>query len=77
MKLRAYQTTPPGETATPFQDDQGVEIIARCDKRIEIQTAYQMPSREQVEEELFDAQISALAQRYMRDLKRDADVEVR
>jgi len=36
-----------------------------------------MPTREQVEEELFNLQISALAQRYMRDLKRDADVEIR
>jgi len=36
-----------------------------------------LPTRQQVESELFDAQISALANRYMRDLKRGADVEVR
>jgi peptidyl-prolyl cis-trans isomerase SurA len=52
-------------------------LIARCDKKVEVQTAYVVPTREQVEEELFNQQISALAQRYMRDLKRDADVEVR
>ena len=36
-----------------------------------------MPTRQQVEDQLFQQQISALARRYMRDLKRDADVEVR
>ena len=55
----------------------GIELIARCDKAVEVQTAYVVPTREQVEEELFNQQISALAQRYMRDLKRDADVEAR
>jgi len=74
---KALAQTPPGEATAPFQSEAGVELIARCDKRIEVQTAFQMPTREQVEEQLFDQQISALAQRYMRDLKRDADVEVR
>ena len=69
--------THPGEAATPLLSDAGIEIIARCDKKPEVQTAYVVPTREQVEEELFNQQISALAQRYMRDLKRDADVEVR
>ena len=74
---KALSQTPPGETTPPLQSDAGVELIARCDKKVEVQTAFQLPTREQVEEELFDAQISALALRYMRDLKRDADVEVR
>jgi len=74
---KALAQTQPGEATVPILSDAGVEIIARCDKRVEVQTAYQMPTRDQVEEELFNLQISALAQRYMRDLKRDADVEVR
>ena len=74
---KAIALTHPGETTMPVQSDAGVELIARCDKRVEVQTAYVVPTREQVEEQLFDQQISALAQRYMRDLKRDADVEVR
>jgi peptidyl-prolyl cis-trans isomerase SurA len=74
---KALAQTHPGEATVPLLSDAGVEIIARCDKRIEVQTAYVVPTREQVEEELFNQQISALAQRYMRDLKRDADVEVR
>ena len=74
---KALAQTQPGETTIPLMSDAGVELIARCDKRVEVLTAYQMPSRQQVEEQLFDQQISALAQRYMRDLKRDANVEVR
>jgi peptidyl-prolyl cis-trans isomerase SurA len=74
---KALAQTQPGEATVPILSDAGVEIIARCDQRIQVETAYEMPSRTQVEEELFNAQISALAQRYMRDLKRDADVEVR
>jgi peptidyl-prolyl cis-trans isomerase SurA len=74
---KALSQTAPGETTPPLLSAAGVELIARCDKRVEVQHAYVLPTREQVEEELFDQQISALAQRYMRDLKRDADVEVR
>jgi peptidyl-prolyl cis-trans isomerase SurA len=74
---KALAQTHSGETTLPLRSDAGVEVIARCDKRVEVQTAYQMPTRDQVASELFDLQISALAQRYMRDLKRDADVEVR
>ena len=74
---KALAQTHPGEVATPILSAAGIELIARCDKKVEVQTAYVVPTREQVEEELFNQQISALAQRYMRDLKRDADVEVR
>jgi peptidyl-prolyl cis-trans isomerase SurA len=74
---KALAQTHPGEVAQPLLSAAGIELIARCDKKVEVQTAYVVPTREQVEAELFDQQISALAQRYMRDLKRDADVEVR
>ena len=74
---KALAVTHSGEAAPPILSDAGVELIARCDARVEVQTAFVMPTRQQVESELFDTQISALAQRYMRDLKRDADVEVR
>jgi peptidyl-prolyl cis-trans isomerase SurA len=74
---KALSQTRPGETTPPLLSAAGVELIARCDKRVEVLHAYVLPTREQVEEELFDQQISAMAQRYMRDLKRDSDVEVR
>jgi peptidyl-prolyl cis-trans isomerase SurA len=74
---KALEQTHPGEVASPLISAAGIELIARCDKKVEVQTAYVVPTRQQVEQELFNQQISALAQRYMRDLKRGADVEVR
>ena len=74
---KALADTKPGEMATPLLSDAGVELIGRCDQKVETRTAFTLPSREQVQEQLFDEQISALARRYKRDLRRDADVEVR
>ncbi|HWY63791.1 MAG TPA: peptidylprolyl isomerase [Rhizomicrobium sp.] len=73
----AMKATHPGETAEPFLSEAGVELIGRCDKRIEAKTAYVMPTRQQVEDQLFQSQIAALARRYLRDLKRDANIQVR
>jgi peptidyl-prolyl cis-trans isomerase SurA len=69
--------THPGDVAPPFLSSAGVEIIARCDKKVITRTAYVMPTRKQVESELFEQQISALARRYLRDLKRQANIQVR
>ena len=74
---KALSQTHPGDVAMPFLSEAGVEIIARCDKKVITQTAYVMPTRQQVEEQLFDQQISAMARRYLRDLKRDANIQVR
>ncbi|HKD46202.1 MAG TPA: peptidylprolyl isomerase [Rhizomicrobium sp.] len=74
---KALASTHSGEMAQPFVSTAGVEMIARCDKKIVVQTAYVMPTRQDVENMLFDQQISAMARRYMRDLRRGVDVEVR
>ena len=73
----AMKNTRPGEAALPFLSDAGVELIGRCDKRIEVKTAYVMPTRQQVEDQLFQNQIATLARRYLRDLKREANIQVR
>jgi peptidyl-prolyl cis-trans isomerase SurA len=73
----AMKGTRPGDAAPPFLSDAGVELIGRCDKRIEVKTAYVMPTRQQVEDQLFQNQIAALARRYLRDLKRDSNIQVR
>lgn len=69
--------TEPGQVAEPFFSDAGLELFVRCDKPIVKLQAFQMPSREQVEQQLFEEQISSMARRYNRDLKRNADIEVR
>ena len=74
---KALAATHSGEAAAPFMSEAGVELIGRCDKKIVVQTAYVMPTRQDVENQLFQQQISAMARRYMRDLRRGVDVEVR
>jgi peptidyl-prolyl cis-trans isomerase SurA len=74
---KALANTHSGEAATPFVSEAGIELIARCDKKIVVQTAYVIPTRQDVENQLFQQQISAMARRYMRDLRRGVDVEVR
>jgi peptidyl-prolyl cis-trans isomerase SurA len=69
--------TQPGQAAAPFVDAAGVEVIMRCDKAKPKLEAYHVPSRKEVEEQLFDLQVTAFARRYMRDLRRQADVEIR
>ncbi|HUO98163.1 MAG TPA: peptidylprolyl isomerase [Rhizomicrobium sp.] len=73
----ALAKTEPGGVAEPFKSDAGIEIFVRCEKRAPKLQAFPMPTREQVENSLFQEQISALARRYNRDLRRNADIEVR
>jgi peptidyl-prolyl cis-trans isomerase SurA len=73
----AMKDSRPGDAAAPFQDEAGVEVIGRCDKRPEVKTAYVMPTRQQVEDDLYQSQISTYARRYLRDLKRDSNIQVR
>jgi peptidyl-prolyl cis-trans isomerase SurA len=67
----------PGEATPPFMSPAGVEMMVRCDKRAPTVTAYAIPSRQQIEEQLFDQQITMLSRRYLRDLRRSANVETR
>jgi peptidyl-prolyl cis-trans isomerase SurA len=70
--------TQPGQPTEPFQDAAGVEIIARCDKPLpKATTSFVIPTRDEVERRLFQQQISMLARRYIRDLRREANVETR
>ncbi len=73
----ALAKTEPGGAAEPFMSAAGVELFVRCDKAVVKQQVYELPKREDVERQLFSEQISAMARRYNRDLKRNADIEVR
>jgi peptidyl-prolyl cis-trans isomerase SurA len=73
----ALAQTRVGEIAPPFRSDAGVEVFVRCEKREVKLVPYAIPTREQVEQQLFSEQISALARRYNRDLRRNANIEVR
>jgi peptidyl-prolyl cis-trans isomerase SurA len=69
--------TEKGGVADPFRSDAGIELFVRCEKREVKQSVFQLPTREQIESQLFNEQISALARRYNRDLRRNANIDVR
>ncbi len=67
----------PGEATPPFISPAGIEMMVRCDKRpLEVHKVT-LPTRQQVEESLFDDQITMLSRRYIRDLRRNANVETK
>lgn len=74
---KVLEATEVGGTAEPFRSDAGMEIFVRCEPRIVKKLAFPMPTRDQIEQQLFSEQISALARRYQRDLRRSANIEVR
>jgi peptidyl-prolyl cis-trans isomerase SurA len=67
----------PGEATPPIQSSAGIEMMVRCDKRAPEMHKWQQKSRQQVEEDLFDNQITMLSRRYLRDLRRNANVETK
>lgn len=73
----AIAKTQPGETTAPFASAAGIELIVRCDKAVPKQTVIVIPTRDQIEQQLYEAQMTVFARRYLRDIRRDADVETR
>src|SRR5207237_218537 len=69
--------TPPGEVVEPYFSPAGLEIIMRCDPVPPKLVAFQLPSRDQLQQQLFVQQMSILGKSYLRDLRRDAVVETR
>jgi peptidyl-prolyl cis-trans isomerase SurA len=76
---KALAETQAGEVAMPIVlNDVGIAIFARCDKRAPPPRAvFKLPTPSEIENRLFQEQISALARRHLRDLKRDASVQER
>jgi peptidyl-prolyl cis-trans isomerase SurA len=73
----ALAKTEPGDVAQPFYSSAGVEIIVRCDQPVRKVVPFQMPTRDEVENQLYSDQIAIMARSYLRDLRRDAVVEIR
>lgn len=73
----ALEKTELGGVAAPFRSDAGIEIFVRCETKVAKKVSFPVPTREQIENQMFSEQISALARRYQRDLKRSANIETR
>jgi peptidyl-prolyl cis-trans isomerase SurA len=73
---KALAETKSGEAAMPVLLENGVNIFMRCDDRPPPpRQVFKLPTRQEIENRLFNEQIAALARRFMRDLKRDTSIE--
>jgi peptidyl-prolyl cis-trans isomerase SurA len=73
----ALEKTEPGKVVEPFFSPAGLEVIMRCDTPAVKPVAFELPSREELEQQLFVQQMSVFAKSYLRDLRRNAVVETR
>ncbi len=67
--------TQPGQTTQAFTSAAGIELIVRCDKPAPKIQVFQMPTRDDVEQQLYEEQMAVYARRYLRDLRRVAQIE--
>ena len=73
----ALEKTEPGRVVEPFFSPAGLEVIMRCDTPAVKPVAFELPTREELEQQLFVQQMSVFAKSYLRDLRRNAVVETR
>lgn len=64
----------PGDVIPPIRSRDGVEMVAICAHKV---NDPQMPTREAIEDNLYSQQISIMSRRHLRDLRRDAVIEMR
>lgn len=74
--LRAIQTAAPGEAIAPIEADGALHTVIVCGRAGGRELAMAM-SHDAVEDRLFEQQLSMMSRRYLRDVRRDATVELR
>jgi peptidyl-prolyl cis-trans isomerase SurA len=70
----AVLSLPVGQVSVPLDGPAGVHLLMVCDRR---EPGGAMPQREQIAERLERERVERLARRYLRDLRKEAFVEVR
>ncbi len=73
----AVRKTGPGGVTEPVVSGAGVELLVRCDPAVREVKPFVMPTREEIQQQLFVQRLTVLARSLMRDLRRDAVVETR
>jgi len=68
----ALAATTPGEAVKPFFSPAGVELIVRCDVVSPSLRAFELPSRDQLQQQLFAQKMSLYAKSYLHELKQNA-----
>jgi len=71
---RAVKGRLPGQVSQPIPSPAGLHILFICD-RVAAQEG--LPSREAIEDQLYSQELSMMARRYLRDLRRDATIDQR
>lgn len=74
---QALAGTGPGDSVKPFFSSAGVELIMRCDAVAAKPGVFQMPTREQVQQQLATQQMSGFARSYLAELRRNAAIATR
>ena len=70
----AAMTLSVGQVSEPIRSDQGLHLLAVCNKR---SNASQGLTHDQIENQLFGEQLSMISRRYIRDLENSASIDVR
>ena len=65
---------PIGKGSAPILRETGIHVIVVCDRKID---SIETPDREAIARALGNTRLSLMARRYLRDLRRDAIVEIR
>ena len=63
-----------GEASEPIQTESGITVVMVCERK---DPAVQMPSRDDIEEQLTRQRLDLIARRYLSDLRRQAFIDVR
>jgi peptidyl-prolyl cis-trans isomerase SurA len=70
----ALAKSAPGEVMKPFFSPAGLELIMRCDSVARGSRAFELPTREQLRQQLFAQKMSIYAKSYLQELRRTAIV---
>lgn len=73
---RAISALPVGQISAPFRGPAGIQLLMVCERRGAFERP-PPPTREAVQQRLEREQIERLAARYLRDLRRDAFIDIR
>jgi peptidyl-prolyl cis-trans isomerase SurA len=71
---QAVSSLPVGQVSVPLDGPAGIHLLMVCDRR---NAQAETPQREQIAERLQRERVERLARRYLRDLRKEAFVEVR
>jgi peptidyl-prolyl cis-trans isomerase SurA len=71
---QAASSLPVGQVSAPVEGPSGIHLLMVCDRH---NPAAETPQRDQIAQQLQGERVDRLARRYLRDLRKDAFVEVR